>query len=393
MRKRTHAEPQTDWLAEFGQEIPTPEGTKPEAIKIVHVSSGGDDWLAAFAVEEKHPTLIAARPAPVPPPSSFADLPDETEWPPMRGSSLDRPGVFAVALVCVSLAAVLVLVVSPAGAIDDPIARAARAAAGPMVTSFERSEPRLRVPFMEEVLGFRSWFSSNLPGPIGQLAERAGLEAVKPLSARYLRPEFYAQQRRVPPAVRRADVVASNALPLGALTSAQPLVTVAFPTATSVAEHFVPPPGIVERRPESIVTVSSLAPPPPSSSPAPVRVSEVDPSATDRGAIESVLARYRQAFDSLDASGVDAFWPGVNARTLARAFEQLDEQAFRFDRCNIDVSGDRADAACSGTASYIPKVGSKALREESRVWTFRMQRARSGWVIDRVESRAGNNPK
>ena len=82
-------------------------------------------------------------------------------------------------------------------------------------------------------------------------------------------------------------------------------------------------------------------------------------------AIQSVLARYRRAFD------------------------QLKEQSFTFDSCKIAVDGQRADASCSGTASVVPKVAGNNLREEPRLWTFRLQRVNGQWLIDTVESHPG----
>jgi hypothetical protein len=84
---------------------------------------------------------------------------------------------------------------------------------------------------------------------------------------------------------------------------------------------------------------------------------------------------------------VQAIWPSVNARALGNAFRQLETQTFTFDDCRIEVNGARATAVCRGTASFVPAVGSKRERVESRRWTFQLARVGGTWIIERVESR------
>jgi len=107
----------------------------------------------------------------------------------------------------------------------------------------------------------------------------------------------------------------------------------------------------------------------------------------DAGAIENVLGRYRNAFNRLDAGAAAAVWPKVNEKTLARAFDSLDDQDVSFDSCTIEVGGVHAEAACSGTARYVPKVGSRTTRAEPRQWRFILRRASDGWLIDHVDAR------
>ena len=56
-------------------------------------------------------------------------------------------------------------------------------------------------------------------------------------------------------------------------------------------------------------------------------------------AVQSVVDRYRDAFDSLDANAVGSFWPSADVRALSRAFAQLETQRFQFDRCDIQLTG------------------------------------------------------
>jgi hypothetical protein len=107
----------------------------------------------------------------------------------------------------------------------------------------------------------------------------------------------------------------------------------------------------------------------------------------DARAIENVLGQYRHAFNSLDAGAAVAVWPTVNERNLARAFEGLDDQDVSFESCTIEVGGVHAEAACTGTARYLLKVGSRTPRTEARRWRFILRRASDGWLIDRVDAR------
>jgi hypothetical protein len=82
----------------------------------------------------------------------------------------------------------------------------------------------------------------------------------------------------------------------------------------------------------------------------------------------------------------------VNEKTLARAFERLEDQDVSFDSCQIEVAAVLAEAVCSGTASYVPKVGSRTPRAEARRWTFSLRKAGGEWLIDRVGVRAASSP-
>jgi hypothetical protein len=107
----------------------------------------------------------------------------------------------------------------------------------------------------------------------------------------------------------------------------------------------------------------------------------------ETAAIKSVLDRYRQAFDTLSVAPVEAYWPSINAKGLARAFGQLDAQTVTFDSCDFDINREQAAATCSGRAKFTTKVGSRTPHVESRRWTFRLARMSDRWVILSVESR------
>jgi hypothetical protein len=107
----------------------------------------------------------------------------------------------------------------------------------------------------------------------------------------------------------------------------------------------------------------------------------------DENAVRSVLERYRSAYSALNADAAKAVWPGVDARTLSRAFDQLQSQELQFSTCQVSVSGDRANATCGGQASWVPKVGSRNARSTFRQWNFNLQRSGERWLIAGVDMR------
>jgi hypothetical protein len=103
--------------------------------------------------------------------------------------------------------------------------------------------------------------------------------------------------------------------------------------------------------------------------------------------VQSVIDRYREAFDTLDAKVVESFWPSVDSRALGRAFAQLESQHLHFDRCDIQLAGARAFASCHGYAQLVRKAGSQDPRTEARQWTFTRGEVKDQWVILGVDAR------
>jgi hypothetical protein len=134
-----------------------------------------------------------------------------------------------------------------------------------------------------------------------------------------------------------------------------------------------------------------VAPPMPATPPAPPpaapAVAARPSAAAETSAIETVLSRYRTAFNALDATAARQVWPTVDARALGRAFDRLQEQEVTFDRCVIDVTGVQAEAACSGTARYVPRVGRRTLQVDARQWRFSLTKTAEGWSIAGVDAR------
>ena len=105
---------------------------------------------------------------------------------------------------------------------------------------------------------------------------------------------------------------------------------------------------------------------------------------TDKGAIETVLSRYRYDFSVLDADAAKAVWPTVDAKMLGRAFGQLEQQTLEFHACAIAVTAARAEATCGGSARYGPKLGNKSPRIDAREWKFSLRKINETWLIEAV---------
>jgi hypothetical protein len=107
---------------------------------------------------------------------------------------------------------------------------------------------------------------------------------------------------------------------------------------------------------------------------------------SDTRAFDGALARYRNAFNALNAGAASEVWPNVDKRSLTRAFEQLKEQRIAFDGCQTDIRDTRAEAVCTGVTRYVPRIGGR-LQVDRRTWTFNLIRGRDDWLIQSVEAR------
>ena len=171
----------------------------------------------------------------------------------------------------------------------------------------------------------------------------------------------------VPPPVR----VAAGADSLAARTAPVPLPSV--PVNTALALPALP------------------AAPAPSPAPSPAPPADASPSpaaaaAANERLVRATLTRYEAAYSGLDAAAARAVWPSVDHRALARAFDGLESQRFSLERCNVRLNGGSAQADCSGSAQWTPKVGGGA-QTASRRWQFELKRSNGDWVIVRASVR------
>lgn len=131
---------------------------------------------------------------------------------------------------------------------------------------------------------------------------------------------------------------------------------------------------------------------PPSRTPVPAARPEPEalPSVvarTEQSEIQRTLGQYRSAYQLLDAEAARVAWPSVDVRALARAFDTLTSQQLAFEACQFVIVGDAATAQCRGSATYTPKVGSRAPRLEPRQWTFHLRKVDDDWKIQTAQTR------
>jgi hypothetical protein len=118
-----------------------------------------------------------------------------------------------------------------------------------------------------------------------------------------------------------------------------------------------------------------------------VPAAKPEPKPADESAIvRGVLSRYERAYSSLDASAASAVWPGVDRAALAHAFQGLTSQRVSLKSCDVTVNGIAARAQCSGTATWVPKVGGGA-RTAARTWDFELRKVDGDWTIERAIAR------
>ena len=176
----------------------------------------------------------------------------------------------------------------------------------------------------------------------------------------------------VPPAASGADVAPALAVGLPAIRTVDAPAAVTAPRSENVAA----------------AEAATLAPAVPAPAP-PVGMPEAPAPSRDLDAqaIENVLGLYRNAFNRLDAGAASLVWPTVDEKTLARAFERLEDQDVSFESCQIEIAAALAEAACRGSARYVPRVGSRTGKAEARQWTFSLRKDSGEWLIDRVATR------
>ena len=99
--------------------------------------------------------------------------------------------------------------------------------------------------------------------------------------------------------------------------------------------------------------------------------------------VRVVLGRFQAAYNRLDAGFVQTIWPSVDRARLERAFRNLQSQDVEFTECRLDVANTTATATCTGLVEYATRVGNRRSRDARR-WTFTLQKASEGWLIQDV---------
>ena len=185
-----------------------------------------------------------------------------------------------------------------------------------------------------------------------------------------------AERRVVPASLEPSPTLPDPALatPIAAAPSAVPAVAGTDGVALSgTSVTLTPPADPPAPSPPSTPAASSSAPAAPS------------PQA-DENQVRAVLHRYEAAYSALDAAAASAVWPGVDRRALTSAFQALSSQRVSLGRCDVRVSGATAQAECTGTARWEPKVGAGP-QTAARHWRFDLRDTGSDWIITRATVR------
>ena len=188
-----------------------------------------------------------------------------------------------------------------------------------------------------------------------------------------------------PPPVRETTREATRA----SHTSTAPTARAAI-TAPVSQSPVIPALQTVSRPIETLGTlpVSLVAPPAPPPPAADTRPRGPAAETVDeRGAVLATLRRYEAAYSALDAGAVRSVWPTVNQSALSRAFESLAEQKIRLGNCTVTVRSPTARATCTGTATWVPRIGGGRAREDRRTWNFSLARRDQSWSIVSAEMR------
>jgi hypothetical protein len=158
------------------------------------------------------------------------------------------------------------------------------------------------------------------------------------------------------------------------------------PGATPIETGRAPTPAAAEPAPEPSPIPQPPAPPPITPNPALVPPA-VSSSAAELTAVQRVLDHYQQAYDQLDAAGAASVWPGVDVPALSKMFGQLQRQHLNFEGCVFALSGSKATVQCTGSLSYVRRVGDATPRTERHSWTIDLERSEGAWQIVQVSGR------
>lgn len=187
-----------------------------------------------------------------------------------------------------------------------------------------------------------------------------------------------------PPATRPGNTAPPVSPPAASPSNAAPTPPSATPAPSPAP---APPPSTAAAAPSPAAAAATTAVAPPAA--AVTRSAAASPPALelDQREINGALARYKGAFNALDARAAASVWPTVDRDTLARAFQRLRQQEVAFDACQIDVKDTRASATCNGTLRFVPRVGTSTPQVDRRQWKFGLAKVRDEWVIQSVDTR------
>ena len=353
----------------------SPTGRPADVLSLPEKQVEDGDPLSLFDAEGEPAEILERRPAPAPPlPLRHAPV---TPAPSSRPLAIQFT---AAAAACVAIAALVTA------------ARLSRPAA-----SLPPVEPRsLQASYDEPAslssLGTLEPQSADVY-PMGppNLQSEAALDRKTTAAAR--RPREAAPRTNVPTASRAQTLPTQPRDPMARGTGGSVAPGASDVAASTLTAEVIPPP-LIAAAPIPAAAIPFVPTPPTPARTATVRPAPAvlaAPSASvvvnEESAVRTVLDRYRIAYSGLDVEAARAVLPSVDAKALGRAFDRLESQELAFDFCLIAVNGNRATAACGGDTRFVPKVGSRTQRVESRKWTFEMRKTGEQWTISGVDVR------
>ena len=226
----------------------------------------------------------------------------------------------------------------------------------------------------------------SLPAP----RSRPQGEAPRPIiTTEFIRPEL---DRPADTAVapKRDAVPLAQLAKLDAATTGVGEVVPAEGTPATTEAPKLPPANLELKRndtpPAPPEVAIPAAPVPPPSSGSSASASEAATRQDERSQVQAALRRYEAGFSALNVDGVRSVWPGVDARSLARAFNGLQSQRISLGECSVSVDAGTARAECRGTATWTPRIGG-GTQTSNRAWSFELRNFARDWKIVRVQAR------
>lgn len=132
----------------------------------------------------------------------------------------------------------------------------------------------------------------------------------------------------------------------------------------------------------------AVLPETPAASPLPAIDPPVADVPADDALVRATLSHYAAAYSALDADAAQRVWPRVNRDALTRAFDGLASQHVALGDCRVRISNASARANCSGSTTWVPKIGSGSPRMDPRRWDFELTKTTGEWQI--VSARVQN---
>jgi hypothetical protein len=344
-----------DALAAFGSEASSSAAGAPDTTAAVSAARSSRAEPVGHT-----PVLFAAAPADRPTPSAAAErgLPQRFVGTPAAGLDVSTRVATTIAVTMGIVGVIIGMSLVQVGRVRRPISTTPSEAVGRIDSPRQLGQPS-GTAGREEASGS----AAAMPNPVAPSAARREGSQARPDDRSREKPGSIADRRAlrtVEQAVTRGGTTTSLQLP-------QPTV------ASSVSLDGLPVIPLSTERVSYVLARTGGA-----------------PAASARRAeeqVQEVIDSYREYCERLDAASAATLWRGVDTRALSRAFSSLSSQTLAFDRCDIDVSGARASALCTGSLSYVRRIGDQTPQSRRLSWSFDLEQTADRWMISSVTAR------